>query len=64
MPGPPLPVQPRKKFIPSPDIWPEGMREIVEARLKGLPDPIPEKSDEVESKPESEPKKKNKKKKV
>uniref|UniRef100_A0A7E4VAC0 RING-type E3 ubiquitin transferase n=1 Tax=Panagrellus redivivus TaxID=6233 RepID=A0A7E4VAC0_PANRE len=31
----------RKKVIPTPDIWPEGMRERVEAKMKGLPDPGP-----------------------
>jgi hypothetical protein len=39
----PKPVEsPRRQFIPLPDVWPEGMRERVEARMKGLPDPGPQ----------------------
>lgn len=32
----------RKKFIPSPDCFPEGMREVLKARQLGLPDPLVE----------------------
>uniref|UniRef100_A0AC34QDH9 RING-type E3 ubiquitin transferase n=1 Tax=Panagrolaimus sp. JU765 TaxID=591449 RepID=A0AC34QDH9_9BILA len=38
-PKPRPPEQSRRHILPAPDIWPEGMRERVEAKMKGLPDP-------------------------
>uniref|UniRef100_A0AC34F501 Uncharacterized protein n=1 Tax=Panagrolaimus sp. ES5 TaxID=591445 RepID=A0AC34F501_9BILA len=42
------PETPRRQFIPLPDIWPEGMRERVEAKMKGLPDPGPQEPEIVD----------------
>jgi hypothetical protein len=50
-PPPPKPKtdeQPRRKFIPLPDIWPEGMRERVEAKIRGEKDPGPQEPEELD----------------
>jgi hypothetical protein len=45
----PKPVEsPRRKFIPLPGAWPEGMAERVEAMQKGEPDPGPSEPEPID----------------